>query len=332
MDQFNLFEDTPAAADFTPTTSVEHTPQKDTPIGQNPKGIFAFALKEARRMWDGVEHRRRSLEQLERFCRYQENDELDLDEITPDVVHEFIDHIAQPTIITLKDGKQKKKKGASEGTQNRYTATLSKVMKTAAARQKISEAPAFHFYQEDTESRPRYYTPEEIRDIRKFFIDRGDQRMADMVEVSCCTGLRRMEIVNMALRNIPISSCGTYVTVTPAYSKNGKERSVPIAACTEAVQRLMASIPNLFSHRTFYRRWTLLKDALFPNDQHAVFHCCRHSAATMMANNVNLPTILVQKWLGHESPKTTARYVHTRDDAILAAADSLATHIKNPVA
>lgn len=332
MDQFNLFEDTPAAADCTPTTSVGHTAQKDTPIGQNPNGIFAFALKEARRMWDGVEHRRRSLEQLERFCRYQDNDELDLSEITPDVVHEFIDHIAQPTIITLKDGKQKKQKGASEGTQNRYTATLSKVMKTAAARQKISEAPSFHFYQEDTESRPRYYTPEEIRDIRKFFIDRGDQWMADMVEVSCCTGLRRMEIVNMALGNIPISSCGNYVTVTPAYSKNGKERSVPIAACSEAVERLIASIPNLFSHKTFYRRWRLLKDALFPNDKHAVFHCCRHSAATMMANNVNLPTILVQKWLGHESPRTTSRYVHTRDDAILAAADSLATHIKNPVA
>ena len=139
MDQFNLFEDTPAAADCTPTTSVGHTAQKDTPIGQNPNGIFAFALKEARRMWDGVEHRRRSLEQLERFCRYQDNDELDLSEITPDVVHEFIDHIAQPTIITLKDGKQKKQKGASEGTQNRYTATLSKVMKTAAARQKISK-------------------------------------------------------------------------------------------------------------------------------------------------------------------------------------------------
>ena len=65
MDQFNLFEDTPAAADCTPTTSVGHTAQKDTPIGQNPNGIFAFALKEARRMWDGVEHRRRSLEQLE---------------------------------------------------------------------------------------------------------------------------------------------------------------------------------------------------------------------------------------------------------------------------
>ena len=69
MDQFNLFEDTPTTTEITPTTIVEHTaPEQavvpsrdDTPIGQNPNGIFAFALKEARRMWAGPEHRRRSL-------------------------------------------------------------------------------------------------------------------------------------------------------------------------------------------------------------------------------------------------------------------------------
>ena len=98
MDQFNLFEDTPAAADHTDNKRRAHG--KRHPNRSEPERHFAFALKEARRMWDGVEHRKRSLEQLERFCRYQDNDELDLSEITPDVVHEFIDHIAQPTIIT----------------------------------------------------------------------------------------------------------------------------------------------------------------------------------------------------------------------------------------
>ena len=66
-----------------------------------------------------------------------------------------------------------------------------------------------------------------------------------MVEVSCCTGLRRMEIVNMALGHDPDFIVRNYVTVTPAYSKNGKERSVPIVACSEAVERLIASIPEI---------------------------------------------------------------------------------------
>ena len=84
------------------------------------------------------------------------------------MVHEFIDHIAQPTIITLKDGKQKKQKGAEvKGAEplHRNLVQIEALQRLG----KISEAPSFHFYQEDTESRPRYYTPEEIRDIRKFF-------------------------------------------------------------------------------------------------------------------------------------------------------------------
>ena len=340
MDQFDLFNtaaDTPFTAVDTPQPKVDHTAPEpvvapsrdDKPVGQNPDGIFAFALKEARRMWAGPEHRRRSLEQLERFCRYQDNDDLDLSEITPDVVHDFIDHIAQPIIITPKDGTEKKKPGASEATQNRYTATLSKVMKTAKLRHKIAEAPSFHFYQEDTEARPRYYTVDEVAAIRAFFIERGDQWMADMVEVSCTTGLRRMEIVNMALRNIPLSPCGRLVIVTPRYSKNGKERTVPIEACADAVQRLMVSIPTMFSHRSFYRRWSLVKAELFPGDKHAVFHACRHTAATMMANNVQLPTVVIQKWLGHKDAKTTARYVHTDEQTLLNASNELAVHIKN---
>ena len=51
------------------------------------------------------QHRRRSLEQLERFCRYPITTASICPRYTPDVVHDFIDHIAQPvTMIRLKTG------------------------------------------------------------------------------------------------------------------------------------------------------------------------------------------------------------------------------------
>ena len=61
MDQFDLFNtsaDTPLTAAETPATIVEHTAtepavatsRNNTPLGQNPNGIFAFALKEWRRI------------------------------------------------------------------------------------------------------------------------------------------------------------------------------------------------------------------------------------------------------------------------------------------
>lgn len=93
-------------------------------------------------------------------------------------------------------------------------------------------------------ARPRYFTPEEVAAIIKFFVDRGDQWMADMVKPGCKNGLRRMEIVNLAKGNIPLSSCGRFAVVVPKYTKNKLERSVPIDSCKEAVLGLMESIPE----------------------------------------------------------------------------------------
>ena len=316
LDQFDFFADTPSTQIEVDTPSTPVAPAVTTPPQYNPKGLMAFALKEAHRIWSGEQHRVRSLAQLSRFLQYNDNDQLDITDIGPDPIHDFLDALAE--------------EGASTSTQNRYAATISKVLKIAVKRRLIAEAPSVHFHQEDPMARPRYFTPDEVATIIKFFVDRGDQWMADMVEVGCKTGLRRMEIVNLAKGNIPLSSCGRFAVVVPKYTKNKLERSVPIDSCKEAVLRLMESIPEIWSHRTFYRRWSLLKRDMAPADPHFVFHCCRHTAATVMTNDVGLPTILVQKWLGHKDPKTTLKYVSTSDDAMIGASDALASRFNIP--
>ena len=55
-----------------------------------------------------------------------------------------------------------------------------------------------------------------------------------------------------------------------------------------------------------------MKAELFPNDRF-VFHVTRHTAATRMANNVQLPTILVQKMARPRKPRSRRR--NTRDVA-----------------
>ena len=57
-----------------------------------------------------------------------------------------------------------------------------------------------------------------------------------------------------------------------------------------------------------------MKAELFPGDKHAVFHACRHTAATMMANNVQLPTV-IQKWLGHKDANDSSLRAYRRADA-----------------
>jgi len=309
LDLFDYHTDTPSHNNDVDTPLTPVTTEVTTLPKPNPNGLAVFAQKEAHRMWPGASHRVRSISQLNRFLRFRDTDQLDISEVGPDQIHDFIDTLAD--------------EGATIATQNRYAATISKVLKTAAKRRLITEAPSIHFHQEDPMARPRYFTPEEVAKIIKFFVDRGDQWMADMVEVGCKTGIRRLEIVNLAEGNIPISSCGRFAVVVPKYTKNKLERSVPIESCKDAVARLKQASP-FWSHRAFYHRWSLLKREMAPNDPYFVFHCCRHTAATVMTNNVGLPTILVQKWLGHKDPKTTLKYVSTQDDAMIDASDALA--------
>lgn len=336
--QIDLFSYTPTQPNDTPISLAGHTvytevhtvpqaapvgfrlpptdrPEEDT-LHMGEGCLLHFVTKEAIRMWPSAEHRKRSIAQLKRFLRFEGNDLVPILEFTEDHCHEFLDHIAQPHVV-VHNGTTWVVKGASEATQNRYAATLSKVFKTAKHRLEI------HFHAENAMARPRFFTPEEVADIRAFFINRGDQWMADMVEVGCKTGMRRMEIYKLALGIIPISSCGKHAVIEAVNSKNGFARATPIATCLDAVNRLKESLPAVFSHRTFYRRWALCKAALAPNDPHFVFHCTRHTAATVMTNMVELPTVQVQKWLGHKSASTTAKYVSQIDKAMESASDKL---------
>lgn len=290
-------------------------PVEDT-LNMGEGCLLHFVTKEAIRMWPSAQHRQRSLAQLQRFLRFEGNDLVPILEFTEDHCHEFLDHIAEPNTVVHK-GTTWVVKGASEATQNRYAATLSKVFKAAKHRLNI------HFHVENAMARPRFFTNKEIADIRAFFINRGDQWMADMVEVGCKTGMRRMEIYKVAVGIIPISSCGKHAVIEAENSKNGFARAVPINSCLDAVNRLKISLPELFSHRSFYRRWSKCKAALAPRDPHFVFHCTRHTAATMMTNMVKLPTVTVQKWLGHKSDKTTAKYVSQIDEVMEEASDHL---------
>lgn len=338
--QIDLFSYTPTQPNDTPISLAGHTvitpdhtdPEvKDAPVGfrlpptDKPEEdtlhmgegcLLHFVTKEAIRMWPSAEHRKRSIAQLKRFLRFEGNDLVPISEFTEDHCHEFLDHIAQPHEV-VHNGTTWAVKGASDATQNRYAATLSKVFKTAKHKLDI------HFHAENAMARPRFFTPEEVAGIRAFFIDRGDQWMADMVEVGCKTGMRRMEIYKMAVGIIPISSCGKHAVIEAENSKNGFARATPISNCLDAVNRLKASLPAMFSHRTFYRRWALCKASLAPNDPHFVFHCTRHTAATVMTNMVELPTVQVQKWLGHKSASTTAKYVSQIDKAMETASDKL---------
>ena len=61
----------------------------------------------------------------------------------------------------------------------------------------------------------------------------------------------------------------------------------------------------------------MAKREVFAGDPDAVFHVCRHTAATTLGNDLAVPTVMVAELLGHASLSTAARYAHAKPDALL---------------
>jgi integrase len=56
----------------------------------------------------------------------------------------------------------------------------------------------------------------------------------------------------------------------------------------------------------------------------AVFHCTRHTAATVMANEMNINHLLIGAMLGHKDPSSTMKYVHAKPETMGDIAAQLA--------
>ena len=52
-------------------------------------------------------------------------------------------------------------------------------------------------------------------------------------------------------------------------------------------------------------------------DKTAVFHTCRKTAATHLANDAKVKTTLVEDLLGHASERTTNRYINAKKSSLL---------------
>ena len=55
-------------------------------------------------------------------------------------------------------------------------------------------------------------------------------------------------------------------------------------------------------------------------DDRFVFHVTRHTCATRMGNDLQVPTSMIQKMRGHATIQTTQKYVHGKDDGMQAIA------------
>ena len=329
--QIDLFSDTQNTPVATPSTAVV-TPKKvdDNQVifTPRPRGvsvlfatsepsdemdIWTFASAAKSRIWPkGEKHRERSLAQLEKFVSFSDYSTKPLHSYKSSHVHQFIDYLEEL--------------GASDATLNRYAATVSKIFRYANRIRVTDFTVAVVFKSEDGNERPRSFTDEEVDRLLAYFKDNGKQYIHDMTLLSLRTGMRMGEILALGKGDIYISNCGDWIELPGPFVKNKTGRSVPLAndEVKEAAKRLADTLTADYNQKTFYRWWWKAKQIIGNGDKTFTFHVCRHTCLTNMSEKLNANAFTIAKLAGHKSLKTTNRYVHTRDEAMLEMARQMA--------
>ena len=266
--------------------------------------ILGFLHKEAERMWPSPQHRKRSIKQVTDFAMFADNIDRPLSNFLPRDVHAFADNMSA--------------QGKSKATVNRYLASISKLFSHALDERVTKAVMKIKFNpQPKGAQRFKIYSKDEQALIVDFFRERGDDWMAHMFILGCKTGLRLGEILMLSDGTASISDDGMWIELP--ITKNGRPRNVAIShpEANTAAKFVASQLADHYTKKRFYHRWALCKREFGRNDPDFTFHATRHTAASVMANDLGINTIVIADVLGHSSLATTQKYVKAKPDHLL---------------
>ncbi|MDO5483870.1 MAG: site-specific integrase [Desulfovibrionaceae bacterium] len=230
---------------------------------------------------------------------------------------------------SLADGK------LAPATCNRIFAVLKTIFSLALAHGMLppgpspcSGVPAFkvHFFRE------RHLTLARARLLMQA-LQRCSCQKARALQLLLLTGARKSEILKARWENLRLD----LRLLTVPLSKSGKPRYIPLSDAAVAIIRSLPRVPDcpwLFPGRTpdkplsdLYVFWKQIRKSLGLGDVR--IHDLRHTFASFLVNSGH-SLYEVQKLLGHSDPRTTMRYAHLGQAALLAAAQSVSDSLLLP--
>lgn len=273
--------------------------------------FLEFTTAEARRLWDGPQHRSRSLAKAARFASFADYGTRDIGDYKPAHINSFIDYL-------LDDG-------LTENTANHYNAMAKKVFTHAVDEELIPKAPKLRWLKIDKNKRPMYFTGEQLAAMEAYFHEDHPQWwMRHFIIIGHQTGMRLGEILKICPAIIHKVANGGY-NCTLEKTKNGDARCVPLNKRTMASISAIGGTPmNLWAHLPFYRSWGQMRDDVLGGNDLYKFHTLRHTAATRLANDFDRSTAVIALLLGHRCLETTRKYIHAKPDALRSLVDQLA--------
>ena len=273
---------------------------------KNAYDFLSFVHDERHRLWSGEDHRKKSVKKAEKFANFRDFGSRALGDFTPRNIHDFFDSLTF--------------EGLSDSTVNRYAAMLIRVFTHAVNEEHISHVPKFTWKDEPENTRPLYYTAQQLEKMEEYHRNTADWYMEHFIIIGHQTGMRLGEILSVNLHSIEKDDKGNnwiYLKDT----KNGDDRPVPVNERTYAALAALDFLPaRHFEHTRFYRAWGRMRADLLHNDPRYVFHTLRHTAATKMANDLKVNSTVIGIMLGHRSEKTTKKYIKAKPSALIEIA------------
>jgi len=205
--------------------------------------------------------------------------------------------------------------GNAGGTVNAKISALSMMLKTSAAEGWIDSIPYMKRRSAGTH-RIRWMDAEEELKVLATCEKLGLYSLRDFIIVAVDTGFRRMELLDFQVKEFRNGMLGLH----PDETKTSKARAVPATNRVEAIIEERWDNTRLFDDltvATLRSNWALLRETLgLQEDSQFVVHSLRHTCASRMAMQ-DKTAEFIQKWMGHASPLTTARYMHLAPNKLL---------------
>ena len=262
-----------------------------------------FTNANASRLWHG-RHLKESQSRVLKFCAFADHSLRTLDQFKPADLYAFGDYMIS--------------EGSSPNTVNHYFAAISTTFNLAVDMEIIAAAPKIKWHTVRS-SRPRYMSKSEIQSLDEVFKGSDDpwvsKMMPHLVTIAVNTGMRLGEILKITPTDIQEMDGGAWVYLSA--TKNGDDRWVPLNDKAKAALDALGNTPGAkFTHRRFYNAWNVARSRIARGDDTFVFHVLRHTAASTMANELGVNSLLIGQILGHRNVATTAKYVHAKPKAL----------------